>query len=230
MNERMVDDPIVLEGVTKAFGKKSVLSGLSGRIAAGKMVGLLGRNGEGKTTLLRLMLDILIPDSGKISILGLSPDRTGQIRKLIGYIPERPSFHNFWSAEQVFSFRSRLFKTWDAGKAIELSRNLDLDPRTAIRTASKGTLAKIAWVCALAHRPKLLLLDEPTSGLDLVVRQSILRNLIGEMSEEGTTILVANHRMEELAGILDGLWILSAGKIQRTIDMEIGRASCRERV
>src|ERR1051325_4253453 len=100
---------VCLDNVTKSFGKKQVLKGISGTIEAGKVVGLLGRNGEGKTTLFRILLDILAPDGGSISVLGHQPNGTGTIRELVGYVPERPSFHDFMRIGDVFKLRSRFF-------------------------------------------------------------------------------------------------------------------------
>ncbi len=156
-----------------------MLNGVSGTIEEGKVVGLLGRNGEGKTTLFRILLDILSADSGSISVLGNPPDGSGVIRLKVGYVPERPAFHEFWTVEQALKFRAGLFPTWDSEKAMRMAREMDLDLKTRIRGASKGTLAKAAWICATAHNPKLLQLDEPTSGLDALVRDSVAEPVCG---------------------------------------------------
>ena len=116
--------------------------------------------------------------------------------------------------------RSRIFPSWNAAKAIAMATRLQLDLQTRIRSASKGTLAKTAWVCATAHNPGVLLLDEPTSGLDALVRDSVLTQLVSELSEEGKTILVANHRMEEMLAVLDEIWVLSNGVIREKHQVE----------
>jgi ABC-type multidrug transport system ATPase subunit len=97
---------------------------------------------------------------------------------------------------------------------------LNLELSTGIKGASKGTLAKTAWICATAFDPDLLFLDEPTSGLDMVIREAVLSHIVKEMAARGKTILIANHHMEELIGLLDELWLLSEGKIQRKISIE----------
>ncbi len=211
---------IILDNVTKSFGKKSVLKGVSGRIEQGRVVGLLGRNGEGKTTLLRIMLDILSADSGNISILGNSPNGTGKIRGIVGYIPERPSFHEFMNVEDVLRLRAGFFPSWNWDKAQDMAGKLMLDRKTSMKGASKGTLAKLAWICATAHNPSVLFLDEPTSGLDAVIRDSVLTHFVREMTEEGKTILVTNHHMEELLGVLDEVWIIAGGVIQSSHTIE----------
>lgn len=216
----MTNSAITLHEIKKSFGKKSVLNGVTGKIEPGKVVGLLGRNGEGKTTLLRILLDILAADSGDISISGLSPDGTGKIRFKVGYIPERPSFHDFLSVEAALQLRSRFFPSWDWNKSNQLAKDLELDLKTPIRGASKGTLAKTAWICATAHHARVVLLDEPTSGLDPLIRDAVLSHLVDEMMEDGKTILMASHRMEDVLAVLDEIWILNDGKIQNTFSME----------
>jgi ABC-2 type transport system ATP-binding protein len=219
---------IELEGVRKSFGKKSVLKGISGTLEEGKVAGLLGRNGEGKTTLFRIMLDILAADSGSISVLGHQPDGSSRIRRIAGYIPERPAYHEFMTVEEVLKLRADFFPNWNWDKARKMAAQLELDLLTGIRGASKGTLAKIAWICATAHHPRVLLLDEPTSGLDIVVRDSVLTQLIRELAEEGKTILVANHHMEELLGVLDEVWIMGNGMIAGIHPLErLKHEACR---
>ncbi len=213
MSGDSIKDAIVLQHVRKSFGENQVLKDISGSISEGGTVGLLGRNGEGKTTLFRILLDILGADYGKISVLGLSPDGSSRIRTIVGYVPERPVFHSFMKVTDVFEFRRRLFPTWDHALMQETARYLELDLSIPIHGASKGTLAKTAWICATAHRPKVLMLDEPTSGLDPIVRDALLAQCVREQSIEGKTIVIASHHMEEWLNLLDEIWVLSGGSI-----------------
>jgi ABC-2 type transport system ATP-binding protein len=204
---------IVLEHVKKSFGKKEVLKDVNGSLPFGKTVGLLGRNGEGKTTLFRIMLDILAFDQGKVQLENLSPDGSGKIRTIAGYVPERPVFHPFMNIHDVLRFRQKLHPTWDQSLAMETAKQLDLDLKTSIKGASKGTLAKTAWICATAHRPKILLLDEPTSGLDIIVRDALLTQCVREQSFADKTIMIASHHLEDWLNLLDEIWVLSEGVI-----------------
>ncbi|MDE2292491.1 MAG: ABC transporter ATP-binding protein [Elusimicrobia bacterium] len=215
---------IELEGVRRSFGRKEVLRGVTASAETGRVVGLLGRNGEGKSTLFKILLDLIEPDAGTVRVLGQAPDGSGRLRRRIGYVPERPSFHDFLSAGEVLEWRARFFPEWDANRADSLMKRLGLEPSVRVKGASKGQLAKLAWVCAAAHDPDLLLLDEPTSGLDALVREQVLGELIGELHEGGKTILIANHRMEELGGILDEVWVLSGGVITAAVELERLRA------
>ncbi|HCC46872.1 MAG TPA: hypothetical protein DEQ38_01955 [Elusimicrobia bacterium] len=209
----MNDHILEARGLKKAFGPKEVLKGLDLSAARGEVVGILGRNGSGKTTLFSILLDLTAADAGTAKILGARPDGSGRVRSLIGYVPEKPAFHGFMTAKQVLEFRAGFFPSWDMAKALGLCRKLELDPASRVSAMSKGNLAKLAWITATAHNPELLLLDEPTSGLDYLVRDHILNGLIHELTEGGKTILVSNHRMGEMGGILDRVCVLKDGVI-----------------
>jgi ABC-2 type transport system ATP-binding protein len=206
-------DSIVLEHVKKSFAKNQVLKDINGNIAEGSTIGILGRNGEGKTTLFKILLDILVADQGKIKVLNHTPDGSSRIRTIVGYVPERPVFHPFMTVNDSLKFRARLFPHWDHPLMTETARALDLDLSTRIKGASKGTLSKTAWICATAHHPKVLILDEPTSGLDPIVRDALLSQCVREQSTEGKTIVVASHHLEEWLNLLDEIWVMSGGVI-----------------
>lgn len=219
-------------GLRKAFGAKEVLRGLHLGAARGEVVGILGRNGSGKTTLFSILLDLTAADYGEAEVLGLRPDGSGRLRGLVGYVPERPAFHPFMTVEAALRFRAGFFPRWDMAKALGLCKKLELDTAAKVSALSKGGLAKLAWVAAVAHNPELLLLDEPTSGLDYLVRDHILNGLIHELTEGGKTILVANHRMGEMGGILDRVCVLRDGVIAAShaaafLSEEAFRASAR---
>ncbi|OGR64220.1 MAG: hypothetical protein A2X31_13195 [Elusimicrobia bacterium GWB2_63_22] len=228
MNDRILET----KGLKKAFGPKEVLKGLNLSAERGEVVGILGRNGSGKTTLFSILLDLMSADGGSAEILGLRPDGSGRLRGLIGYVPEKPAFHGFMTAREVLEFRARFFRHWDMAKALDLCRKLELDPASRVSAMSKGNLAKLAWIAATAHNPELLLLDEPTSGLDYLVRDHILNGLIHELTEGGRTIIVANHRMGEMGGILDRVCVLKDGAIAANhnaafLTEEVFRAAAR---
>ena len=200
-------------GLSKSFGGRKVLASLDLEAAEGEVIGILGRNGSGKTTLFKILLDLIAADSGSVSALGLSPDGSGRLRGLIGYVPEKPSFHGFMTVEDALAFRAGFFPGWDTSKAAELCKRLELDPKAKAGDLSKGNTAKLAWICAAAHNPRLLLLDEPTSGLDYLVRDHILNGLVSELAEGGRTIIISNHRMGEMGGLLDRVCVLKDGGI-----------------
>ncbi|MFA5162753.1 MAG: ABC transporter ATP-binding protein [Elusimicrobiales bacterium] len=214
-------------GVRKSFGRKSVLRGVDFEIEPGRVAGLLGLNGQGKTTLIKILLGITAADEGCAEVSGVEADSGGKVRLAAGYIPERPAFQPFMTAGEIFAFRSRFYPTWNHEKAAALARRLGLDLNLRAGKASKGETAKIAWVCAAAHNPDVLILDEPASGLDALAREQLLCRLIEELSSEGKTILVASHRLEDMAGILDDILLLSGGRIAGIYDAHGLSASAR---
>jgi ABC-2 type transport system ATP-binding protein len=220
-------NPIILNSVTRSFDGRRVLDGLTARADEGKVIGLLGRNGEGKTTLFRVLLDMLTPDAGRVEVLGARLDGSGAVRRRVGFVPERPAFHDFMTVGGVLALRAKLFDGWDAARAEALCRRLGLDPAARVAGASKGTLGKLAWVCAAAHNPSLYLLDEPTSGLDALVREEVLSGLVAELGEAGKTVLIASHRLDELSGLLDEIWVMAGGKIAGVYDAEKLRVEAR---
>lgn len=200
-------------GLCKSFAGKKVLDSLNLEAREGEVIGILGRNGSGKTTLFKILLDLVAADSGAVSAIGISPDGSGRLRGLIGYVPEKPSFHGFMTVADALAFRAGFFPGWDKAKAAELCKRLELDTSARAGSLSKGNTAKLAWICAAAHNPRLLLLDEPTSGLDYLVRDHILNGLISELAEGGRTIVISNHRMGEMGGLLDRVCVLKDGRI-----------------
>jgi len=114
------------ENLTRTFGGRRVLDGASGRAEKGKVIGLLGRNGEGKTTLFKVLLDLLAAYSGEAEVLGLRPDGSGEIRQLAGFVPERPAFHSFMTAAEALALRASVFRNWNPGRAAALCKRLGI--------------------------------------------------------------------------------------------------------
>jgi ABC-2 type transport system ATP-binding protein len=215
MNAEFSKYAIYASDVKKSFGGEHILRGANLRVEPGKVAGLLGRSGEGKTTLIKILLDITAPDAGEAGAAGIAADGRGKVRLAAGYVPERPVFHSFMKAEDIFKFRAGLFPSWDEQKAQTLAKQLELSPNRAAASASKGELAKIAWICAAAHNPKVFIMDEPTSGLDALIREEVLARMIEELQSEGKSFLVASHRLEDMAALLDEIWLLSDGMTTR---------------
>ncbi|MCX5784711.1 MAG: ABC transporter ATP-binding protein [Elusimicrobia bacterium] len=221
----MNPDILSVKGLSRSFGRKKAVDGLNFTAARGEVVGLLGRNGSGKTTFFKLILDMLDPDSGEIQAAGISPDGSGSIRQDIGYVPERPSFHNFMSVMETLKLRAAIYKKWDMQKAVSTAAKLGLRLDRKIQGMSKGETAKLAWICAVSHNPSLLLLDEADSGLDYLVKEKIIEGLIGELVSADKTIILASHTMENFMGIIDRLALISRGSVQSTYDGDTLRSS-----
>ena len=203
-----------IEHLSKSFGRRAVLRDLAFALEPGKVYGLLGRNGEGKTTLIRTIMGVIPRDAGIISYKGQAVTfGSADYKKEIGYIPEDAFFYGGMTIGGLLAFNGRFFPKWDARRAADDLKRLALDPAAKVRTLSRGQQLKLAFVVALAARPELLILDDPTSGLDVPTRRDFLRDVIRELADGGTAVLFATHLVHELERIVDHLFILHGGRI-----------------
>ena len=203
-----------IEKLSKGFGGRAVLNAVDLAVEPGRVYGLLGRNGEGKTTLIRTIMGVIPRDAGAISYKGQAVTFGGaEYKRQIGYIPEDAFFYGWMTVGGLLEFNGRFFPKWDPGKAADDLKRFALDPAAKVRTLSRGQQLKLAFVAALAARPELLVLDDPTSGLDVPTRQDFLRDVIRELADGGTAILFATHLVHELERIVDHLFILDGGRI-----------------
>ena len=202
-----------IEHLSKSFGRRTVLRDLGFALEPGKVYGLLGRNGEGKTTLIRTLMGVIPRDSGVISFKG-RPVTFGSAdyKREIGYIPEDAFFFGGMTVGALLAFNGRFFPKWDARRAADDLRRLSLDPAARVRTLSRGQQLKLAFVAALAAGPELLILDDPTSGLDVPTRRDFLRDVIRELADGGTAVLFATHLVHELERVVDHVFILHGGR------------------
>lgn len=224
-------DEAVIEvtGLVHRFGRKVVLDGVDLAVSRGSVTALLGRNGEGKTTLLRLLTGWLRPGPGRIRVLGLDPARRGpDVRRLVGYVPDQQELPRWMRVADWFRFLEPFHPTWSRAEETALCARLDLDPRAKVATLSKGQRAKHALIAALAHRPELLLLDEPFSGLDPIVRHEVLTAILGHLREEGRTVLVVSHSIADVERIADRVVLIEQGRVRLDADLEeLQRAAVR---
>ncbi|UCE41109.1 MAG: ABC transporter ATP-binding protein [Candidatus Aminicenantes bacterium] len=198
----------------KSFGRKQVLKDFNMSLEEGKVYGLLGKNGEGKTTLIRMVMGIIPIDKGKIHYKGKKIKFNHPCyKKEVGYIPEESIFFGWMTINELMSFNSSFYPKWNAHKAKEYLDRFDLDGKIRIKNLSRGMKLKLGLIVALAAEPELLILDDPTSGMDVPTRHDFLKGLIQEILEQGTTILFSSHLVHELEGIIDHLGILHSGKL-----------------
>jgi len=209
-----MSDLLKVEKLSKGFGGRAVLREIGFSVEPGRVYGLLGRNGEGKTTLIRTIMGVIPRDAGVITFKGRALTfGDADYKKEIGYIPEDAFFYGAMSVGGLLEFNGRFFPKWDARKAADDLKRFALDPAAKVRTLSRGQQLKLAFVAALAVRPELLLLDDPTSGLDVPTRQDFLRDVIRELAAGGTAVLFSTHLVHELERIVDHLFILHGGRI-----------------
>lgn len=209
----MNDQALVMQGVTRRFGKKTALDALDMRVTRGSVLGLVGRNGAGKTTALRLAHGLLYPDSGSIDVLGLDPTTEGrELRSRVALLSEESALYPWMTVKEILRFASALHPRWDPQLASRLQRDLELIPGEKIKTLSRGTKAKLSLVLAAATRPELLLLDDPTAGLDPLVRREVLEGILGGLSDEGAAVVYASHLIHDIERVADNVLFLDEGK------------------
>jgi ABC-2 type transport system ATP-binding protein len=200
-----------------------ILHGLDLTIETGQVVGLLGGNGAGKTTLLRLAMGMLEPQQGSVQVFGLDPRvRPVAVKRRVGYVSEEQILPPFLRVAQVIELHRGLFPTWDPALAARLIHRFDIAPQAKIKTLSKGQARQVALLCAVAHRPELLLLDEPAGGLDPAARREFLETSIQLLNEGGTTILFSSHHMTDVERLADRIVMIHDGGVL----IDTGTAPC----
>lgn len=229
VKENKMEEILRVKNLYKNFGRKQVLKDFSMNLEKGKVYGLLGKNGEGKTTLIRMIMGIIPGDKGEIYY----KDKTIAFnrpfyKKEVGYIPEESIFFGWMRIKELLAFNSSFYPTWNADKSREFLKRFDLDGNLKIRNLSRGMKLKMGLIIALAAEPELLILDDPTSGMDVPTRHDFLRDIIREILEQGTTILFSSHLVHELEGIIDHLGILHEGHLILDDDFEEVKNSTRK--
>src|SRR6266853_5561333 len=197
--------------------KKRALNALNLTIHRGEIFGLLGPNGSGKTTTIKLLLGLLFPTEGDAFVFG---EPAAQVRKneLIGYLPEESYLYRFLNAEETLDFYGRLFNMSPAQrhkKAAELIDmvGLNADKKRVLKEYSKGMRQRIGLAQALINDPELVILDEPTSGLDPLGTRW-MKDLIVDLRNQGTTIIMCSHRLDDVQDVCDRIAILYDGELQ----------------
>jgi len=212
---------IEVRGLGMRFGKKHVLRGVDLDVRTGSVTALLGRNGIGKSTLLKILVGFHPPTSGTARVMGMDPVKRGpDVRRLVGYVPDRMELPKWMTIRDHFRFLEPFYPTWDRALVSELLGRLQLDADAKLATQSKGQRAKHALIAALAHRPQLLFLDEPFSGLDPVARHEVLTAVMGHLRDEGRTVLVVSHSMNDIERVADRLVFLDEGRVRLDMDLE----------
>lgn len=207
--------PIVaIQGLRKTFGATVALEGLDLCIEPGRVVGLVGDNGAGKSTTLRMMLGLVRPTAGRITVCGMSPESEGvMLRGRVGYIPEDRRLYSGYRLSRMLKYAAALNPRWDPKLAAELMDRFDLDPRSKVRSISRGALAKLHFVLTLSTRPELLLLDEATGGIDAPTRRDLLRYLKAWVAAGETTVIFASHVLSDIERVADDIVLLRRGQL-----------------
>jgi len=192
-------DVLDFKNVSRGFSGTPVLRNLDFTVPAGEVVGLLGRNGAGKTTLINLVMGMLAPDAGEVRVFGQDPreDPVG-VRRRIGFVAEDQELPPFLTVGRVLNLYRELYPGWDEESARDLLGRFELPVGRKVADLSRGQARQVALLCAVSHRPDLLILDEPAGGLDPAARREFLETSIRLLNETGTTILFSSHHMGDV--------------------------------
>lgn len=198
------------KNVYKSFGKKEVLKNINLKISKGKIVGLLGKNGMGKTTLIKLVNDLLTPTSGEVLINGEKPSVESKLN--IAYLPERTYLDKNMTINETLKFFGEFYSNFNLERVSKLLDDLNLDREQRIIKMSKGMQEKLQLVLVMSRDVDLYILDEPLGGVDPATRDYILDTILSNF-KEGSTIIISTHLIADIEHILDEAIFIDKGEI-----------------
>jgi ABC-2 type transport system ATP-binding protein len=211
---------IELQKVCKTYPGKVALDHLSLSVPTGSIFALLGDNGAGKSTTIRILNGLTPADYGSARVLGHDAWADASLlRKRIGYVPERPKFYDWMTVTDIGWFTSGFQGEGFLDRYLDLTDQFLLEPRARLSTLSKGQYAKVGLALAMAIDPEVLILDEPTSGLDVLVRREFLTSMV-RLAGQGRTILICSHQVAEVERIVSHVAFLHAGKVLLTAPID----------
>ena len=212
-----MSDILTCEGLSKHYGAKIALDNVDLHIGLGKIIGLLGPNGSGKTTLIKMANGLLQPTSGSIKIAGMTPGE--ESKAIVSYLPDADWLPDWMRVEQLVEMFTDFYKDFDPARANEMLQKLNLPPKAALKTLSKGNKEKVQLILAMSRNARLYLLDEPIGGVDPAARDYILHTILSNYSKDAT-VIISTHLIEDIEPVLDEAVFLKDGKVfaHRNVD------------
>lgn len=204
---------IEIRGLVKSYGSFRALDGLDATVPKGAVYGLVGPNGAGKSTLIRHLAGIYRQDAGELLIDGEPVYENPAVKGRIAYIPDDVFYFGQAGVGDMMRFYRDMYRSFDKQRFDALGELFHIDPKLPIRRLSKGMQKQAAFWLALSIRPEILILDEPVDGLDPVMRRQVWRELLHDVSENGTTVLVSSHNLRELEDVCDRVGIMNKGRM-----------------
>jgi len=198
------------KNISKKFEDKEILKNINLTLPKGKIIGLLGKNGTGKSTLIKLINDLLTPTTGEILING--ENISTNTKKIISYLPERTYLDKSMTIKEVIKFFSEFYNDFDEKKARQLLKDLDLNENQKLNKMSKGMQEKVQLILVMSRNALLYILDEPLGGVDPATRDYILDTILTNFNKEAS-ILISTHLISDIERILDEVIFIDKGEI-----------------
>ncbi|QHA92208.1 ABC transporter ATP-binding protein [Bacillus sp. N1-1] len=209
---------IEVSGIEKAFGNNNIIRDVSFSVKAGSIYGLLGSNGAGKTTIMRMIAGILRQDTGGISVLNEQVDVP--IKQRMVFIPDILYFLPQYTMRQLANYYASFYENWDEERYKNLTNLFHIDEKKKVSHFSKGLQRQVIFILSLSVKPDVLILDEPFDGLDAVVRKKVRSLIIQDVAEREMSVLLSSHNLREVEEICDHVGILHQGEILLERDLD----------
>lgn len=203
---------IAFKNVSKRYQLRDAVYNLTCELPSGKVVGLIGSNGSGKSTILRMMTGLLHPTTGEVLYNAQRMNR--RLGTQISFLSDDAAVYSFYTVGQMVDYYSGIFSDFNRDKAYEMLTFMQLDPAQGVRTLSKGNLGRLKIVLAVSREVPLIVMDEPLSGLDPLVRQSIMKGLISFVDLEKQTVVMSTHEVDEVEPLLDLAILMDGGQMK----------------
>lgn len=203
--------------ITKKFGSLTALDDVSFTIEPGRIVGLLGPNGSGKSTFIKLATGLLTPTSGTITICDLPV--SAETKRRVSYLPDKNYLNDGLKINQILDYFHDFYDNFDLNKAYEMLQRLNIDPKSRLKTLSKGTKEKVQLILVMSRNADLYLLDEPIGGVDPAARDYILNTILSNYNEQGS-IIISTHLISDIEPVLDDIIFIKDGSIVLTSSVD----------
>jgi ABC-2 type transport system ATP-binding protein len=225
------DAVIETNGLTRYFGSKKAVDGITMRVPRGSVFAFLGRNGSGKTTTIRMLLGLLDPTRGSSRVLGHdSRSLTPEVRARVGYMSESHSVYGWMTVREMGEYQSRFYPRWNARIFQGVLGHFRLDGKTKARHLSRGEQAGLSLAITLAPEPELLILDDPAIGLDPVARRALLESMIYATRDTNRTVFFSSHLLEDVERTADYIAILDRSVLRACCPVETFRSRINQYV
>ena len=198
------------EALTKQYGKTTALDGVSFTLESGKIIGLLGPNGSGKTTFIKLINGLLTPTSGAVYIEGEQPGPSTKAK--VAYLPDNIYLNGWMTVEQIVSYFADFYADFSSERAYEMLNRLGIAPQKKLKALSKGNKEKVCLILVMSRQAKLYVLDEPIAGVDPAARDYVISTIINNYNPEAT-VLISTHLISDIEQILDEVLFLHNGHL-----------------